>query len=126
LRRVDVPPLRRQVGEWRRSGAACACAKTASVCAEILAVEASLWTFARVGGIEPTNNAAEREVRHAVCWRKTSFGTDSETGSRFVERILTVLASCRRQGRNVLEFLTTAVTAHRNREPAPTLLPTPS
>jgi transposase len=122
FRRVDVPPLRRQVGEWLRNGAACACAKTASMCAEILAVEVSLWTFARVG-IEPTNNAAEREVRHAVCWRKTSFGTDSENGSRFVERILTVLASCRRQGRNVLEFLTTAVTAHRNGEPAPTLLP---
>jgi transposase len=123
FRRVDVPPLRRQVGEWLQSGAACACAKTASVCGEVLAVEASLWTFTRVPGIEPTNNAAEREVRHAVCWRKTSFGTDSEKGSRFVERILTVLASCRRQGRNVLEFLTTAVTAHRNGEPAPSLLP---
>ena len=123
FRHVDVPPLRRQVGEWLRSGAACACAKTAAVCREVLAVEPSLWTFARVVGVEPTNNAAEREVRHAVCWRKTSYGTDSEQGSRFVERILTVLASCRRQGRNVLEFLTTAVTAHRNGEPTPTLLP---
>jgi transposase len=126
FRHVDVPRLRRHVGEWLRSGAACACAKTAAVCGEVLVVEASLWTFARVPGIEPTNNAAEREVRHAVCWRKTSFGTDSENGSRFVECILTVLATCRRQGRNVLDFLTTAVTAHRNGEPAPTLLPAPS
>jgi transposase len=126
FRCVYVPPLRRQVREWLRSGAACGCVKTAGMCREILAVEASLWTFARVAGVEPTNNAAEREVRHAVCWRKTSFGTDSERGSRFVERILTVLASCRRQGRNVLEFLTTAVTAHRNGKPAPTLLPTQS
>jgi transposase len=126
FRRVDLPPLRRQVRQWLRNGAACGCAQTAAACREVLAVEGSLWTFARVVGVEPTNNAAEREVRHAVCWRKTSFGTDSENGSRFVERILTVLASCRRQGRNVLDFLTTAVTAHRNGEPAPSLLPTPS
>jgi transposase len=89
----------------------------------LVPVEASLWTFARVVGVEPTNNAAEREVRHAVCWRKTSFGTDSERGSRFVERVLTVIASCRRQHRNVLAFLIDAVTAHRTGVRAPTLLP---
>lgn len=123
FRSVYVPDLRRPVGEHLRSGAACGCAKTAATCAELLAVEASLWTFARVAGVEPTNNAAEREVRHAVCWRKTSFGTDSERGSRFVERILTVVASCRRQNRNVLAFLTDAIIAHRTGGPAPTLLP---
>ncbi|HEY1187302.1 MAG TPA: IS66 family transposase, partial [Gemmata sp.] len=67
--------------------------------------------------------AAEREVRHAVCWRKTSFGTDSERGSRFVERILAVIASCRRQNRNVLAFLTDAGTAHRTGATPPTLIP---
>jgi transposase len=126
FRALDVPELRRQVGEHLRSGAACGCAKTAATCAELLAVEASLWTFARVVGVEPTNNAAEREVRHAVCWRKTSFGTDSERGSRFVERVLTVIGSCRRQKRNVLAFLTAAVTAHRTGATPPTLLPAPS
>jgi transposase len=120
---VYVPELRRHMREWLQSGAACACAKTAGTCREILAVEASLWTFVRVAGVEPTNNAAEREVRHAVCWRKTSFGTASEDGSRFVERILTVIASCRRQNRNVLDFLTHAVTAARTGEKPPTLIP---
>jgi transposase len=123
FRAAYVPPLRRQVREWLRTGAACGCAKTAATCGEILAVEPALWTFARVAGVEPTNNAAEREVRHAVCWRKTSFGTASDKGSRFVERILTVVASCRRQKRNVLQFLTHAVTAHRAGEKAPTLVP---
>jgi transposase len=126
FRAAYVPPLRRQVREWLRTGAACGCAKTAATCGEILAVEPALWTFARVAGVEPTNNAAEREVRHAVCWRKTSFGTASDKGSRFVERILTVVASCRRQKRNALEFLTQAVTAHRTGEKPPTLLPTQS
>jgi transposase len=126
LRSAHVPLLRRQVREWLRNGAACGCAKTAGTCGEILTVEASLWTFARVVGVEPTNNAAEREVRHAVCWRETSFGTDSERGSRFVERILTVIGSCRRPERNVLAFLTDAIIAHRNGDKAPSLLPNPS
>jgi len=110
--------LRAEVKALLTSGSAAACAKTGGVCREILAVEASLWTFARGAGVEPTNNAAERAVRHAVCWRKTSYGTDSERGSRFVERMLTVVASCRQQGRSVLDFLVTAVTGQK-----PSLLP---
>ena len=126
FRSVYAPELRRQVRARLRSGAACARVKTAGTCRELVAAEAALWTFARIPGVDPTNNAAEREVRHAVCWQKTRFGTAREDGIRFVERILTVIASCRRQGRNVLEFLTTAVTAHRTGEKAPALLPAQS
>ena len=61
-------------------------------------------------------------ARYADCWRKTSNGADSEGGSRLVERILTVVASCRSQGRDVMEFLTQAITAHRNPSPKPSLL----
>lgn len=104
-------------------GAASACAKTAGTCREVLAVEGSLWTFAAVAGVEPTNNAAERAVRHAVCWRKTSYGTDGVAGSRFVERVLTVVATCRQQGRHVLGFLTDAVQAARTGAAPPSLLP---
>jgi transposase len=118
-----VPSLRRAVREWLRAGVVCGDAKTATVCGELLAVETSFWTFTRVAGVEPTNNAAEREARHAVCWRKMSFGTDSERGSRFVERILTVIGSCRRQKRNVLAFLTDAIIAHREGGKTPSLLP---
>jgi transposase len=118
FRRTYAGWLRREVRLLLDRGRACACPKTAAVCRELLAVEASLWTFARVDGVEPTNNAAERAVRHAVCWRKTSFGTDSERGSRFVERMLTVVASCRQQGRGVLDFLMKAVAGQK-----PSLLP---
>jgi hypothetical protein len=61
-----------------------------------------------VGGVEPTNNMAERALRRAVLWRRKSFGTQSETGSRFVERILSVVTTLRQQGRDVLEYLTGA------------------
>jgi transposase len=115
--------LRREVADLLRRGSACGCAKTAGVCAELLSLEESLWTFASVEGVEPTNNAAERAVRHAVCWRKTSYGTDSENGSRFVERILTVVASCRQQGRRIFQFLIDAIDAQRNGGIRPSLLP---
>ena len=87
------------------------------------AIEPALYAFAAAAGVEPTNDAAERALRHAVCWRKTSYGTDSEGGSRFVERVLTVVASCRQQGRDVLAFLTDAILAARAGTPTPSLIP---
>ena len=121
--RTQAGWLRVEVRLLLERGAGCACAKTAAVCREILKAEASLWTFAAAAGVEPTNNAAERAVRHAVCWRKTSYGTDGERGSRFVERMLTAVASCRSQGRDVLEFLTRAVDPRRDDDGKLSLLP---
>lgn len=115
--------VRAEVHSLLGRGAASACAKTAGTCREVLAVEASLWTFAAAAGVEPTNNAAERALRHAVCWRKTSYGTDSAAGSRFVERVLTVVASCRQQGRDVLGFLMDAVQAAKTGTASPSLVP---
>ena len=60
-----------------------------------------MWTFVWIDGIEPTNNDAERVLRHAVLWRKSSRGTDSEVGSRFVERMLSVVATCRQQNQRL-------------------------
>ena len=121
--REHVDTLRSEMRRHLRRGTRCGCAKTEAVCRDLLACQTSLWTFASATGVEPTNNAAERAVRHAVCWRKTSYGTDGETGSRFVERILTVVASCRSQCRGVLEFLTRAVDPERDSSQKLTLLP---
>ena len=73
--------------------------KTARTCAKLLKAKVALWTFVRVEGVEPTNDSAERAVRHGVIVRKVSGGTKSEGGSRFIERILTVRAPLRLQGR---------------------------
>ena len=92
-------------------------------CRGIVKLQCALWTFVRVQGVEPTNNHAERVVRHPVLWRKGSFGTDSPNGSRFVERILTVVTTLRLQDRNVLDYVTAACAdALWGREPA-SLLP---
>jgi transposase len=91
-------------------------------CKELVEHFKRLWTFVAVGGVEPTNNAAERALRHAVIWRKLSFGTQSAAGSRFVERLLTVIETRRRAGRNAFAWLTEAVRAHFHREAAPSLV----
>ena len=99
--------------------------KAAALCRDLNAWWAALWTFARAEGVEPTNNVAERALRPAVLWRKGSFGSDSESGSRFAERLLTVVASCRQQGRQLLDFLVAAGEAAVRGTPAPSLLPAP-
>jgi transposase len=96
------------------------------LCGNLLDSWPALWTFAHVDGVEPTNNAAERALRPAVLWRKGSFGTQSDDGSRFVERILTVAATCKQQRRSLLDFLVAATTAARLGLPPPSLLPLPS
>jgi transposase len=107
------------------AGTRCACPKTAATCQELLKKEAALWTFVRVPGLDPTNNAAERALRHAVQWRKTSYGTDSLGGSHFVERILTVVGTCRQQERPVLAYLTACCHALYTSTLPPSLLPHP-
>ncbi len=103
----------------------------ASVCPDLtvagqakamLEVEPALWTFVSHEEVEPTNNRAERALRHAVLWRKSSGGTQSERGSLFVGRILTVIATLRQQGHDVLEYLISAMRAHLLGQPAPSLL----
>src|SRR5205085_8787545 len=86
----------------------------------------NLWAFVDIEGVEPTNNAAEQALRHAVSWRKLSFGTQSASGSRLVERLLTVIETCRRQSRDVFAWLTAAVRADLVRRPGPSLLTAPS
>jgi transposase len=113
--------LRAEVRSLLEQGAACACARTAGVCAEVLKLEEALWTFARHEGLEPTNNAAERALRPAVIKRKRSFGCHSEAGCRFVGRLLSVTQTLRLRGRPVLEYLVEALVAHRHGLPAPEL-----
>lgn len=119
-----VRPLRAKVADLLRQAAACTGERRlAGMCEEILKLEVAMWTFVRVDGIEPTNNHCERELRHAVIWRKTSFGTQSDTGTTFVERILTAVGTLRLQKRNVLDYLAETSAAALVGSPAPSLLP---
>jgi transposase len=124
LRRRLIP-LQARMGRLLRRGQETPDRKAAGLCRELTKWWAALWTFARVEGVEPTNNVSERTLRPVVLWRKGSFGSDSAAGSRFAERLLTVVATCRQQGRRLLDFLVAAGEAALQRTAAPSLLPAP-
>jgi transposase len=116
--------------QWRlrrvlERGQQCGCEKTAHFCTALLKLWPALWTFVTVPGIEPTNNAAEQASRPAVLWRKGSFGTQSAAGNRFVERLLSVAATCKQHDRSLLAYLTAVCTAAQAGQPIPSLLPAP-
>jgi transposase len=106
-------------------GVALGLPKVSRFCANLLALEPALWNFTKHEGIEPTNNHAERVIRGAVIWRKRSFGSVSERGHRYVERMLTVAQSCRLQKRRIHSFLVEAIRAKRAGELPPSILPQP-
>jgi transposase len=121
--RSYMTPLRREVERLLEAGSRCGVSKTEGTCRDILKRREALWTFVQVAGVEPTNNGAERAIRPGVLWRKGSFGTQSAAGSRFVDSMLTVVATLKQQQRSVLEYLTTACEAALRGEAAPSLLP---
>lgn len=98
-------------------------AKTVRTCRQLLKFEPAMWLFVTTEGVEPTNNAAERAIRPAVIWRRTSFGTQTQAGSTFVARMLTIVTTLKSQDRNVLEFMAQTITATRKGTTSPCLLP---
>lgn len=117
-----LSPVARQLQSLLEAGCGCADSKAGHFCANLLDVEPALWRFVVTDGVEPTNNHAERVLRRGVLWRKNAFGCHSEGGCRFVERVLTVVQTLRLQQRSVLNYLYTALVAHRSASPAPKLL----
>lgn len=121
LRRMG--PVRRKVERLLLRGMQSGNKDVCGTCRELYEHRQWLWTFLHCEGVEPTNNAGERSLRHAVIWRKLSFGTQSAAGSRFVETMLTVIETCRQQGRNTFAFITAAVESHLAHQSSPSLLP---
>jgi transposase len=117
-----MQPIRQEIDSLLLRGAFSGNPKLVGMCTPLYDHRDWLWTFLEVEGVEPTNNASERALRPAVIWRKLSFGTNSTTGSRFVETILTVVETCHRQSRNSFEYLTAALHAHFAGQPTPSLL----
>src|ERR1700722_18540456 len=119
---AQIEPLRQRLSKALLEGGLGGDARVATFCENILTLECALWMFVTRAGVEPTNNYMERLLRRAVLWRRRSFGCTSAAGCRFVERILTVVQTCRLQGTNALEYLSNAVQSHRSGLPCPRLL----
>jgi len=114
-------PVREQVEALLTKAATLEIDGVSGSCADILDHRAALWTFLDEKDVEPTNNHAERELRAFVLWRKRSFGTQSERGNLFAERLMTVAHTARKQGDDVLEFLVGCCIARRDGTRAPSL-----
>jgi len=130
LRRL-LAPLRRRMGallDWGIGRGASAAGKAARkaarvsrFCRNLKDLGPALWTFARVEGIEPTNNHAERMLRPGVIWRKKCFGSHSDGGCRYAERMMTAVRTLRLNGRSVMQYLSDTLHAHRHGNPLPSL-----
>jgi transposase len=116
-----MKPIRDDVEDLLLRGMYSGNDRLVGMCQELYQHRDWLWMFLDVEGVEPTNNASERALRHAVIWRKLSFGTQSSRGSRFVETLLTVVETCRQQSRSVFRFVADTVEAHTAQRPTPSL-----
>ena len=119
---AQLEPLVEELRLALERGSGCADHKVSAFCDNLRTLYPALWLFAGIEGVEPTNNHAERILRMGVLWRKNAFGCHSESGCRFVERILTVVQTLRLQRRSVLEFLEDSITAQRSGTQAPALV----
>jgi transposase len=119
--RAWMAPVRAQFEALLERAVASGIERVAGSCANILAHRAALWTFVDVDGVEPTNNHAERELRAFVLWRKRCFGTQSERGNVFAERLMTVAHTARKQRKDVFGFLADCCQAQIDGTRAPSL-----
>ena len=119
--RALMAPVRPLLEALLERGKAAKLPLVSGSCEDMLEHRAALWTYVDTEGVEPTNNHAERELRAFVLWRKRCFGTQSERGNLYAERLMTVAHTARKQGRNVLEFLTACCAAARTGAPPPSL-----
>jgi transposase len=119
--RAWMAPVRAQVEDCLARAVAADIREVSGSCADILAHKEALWTFVERDDVEPTNNHAERELRAFVLWRKRSFGAQSERGNVFAERVMTVAHTARKQGKNVLAFITDCCRAQLEKTVGPSL-----
>lgn len=121
---AQFEPLQRRLGQaLQRAAAQTLCRRTANTCANLLKLWPALWGFITHPGVEPTNNAAEQALRTVVLKRKISGPTRSRRGDEFIARGYSVVETCRRQGRDALDYLHAALLAFIDKTTPPSLVP---
>lgn len=96
--------------------------KTKATCLDFFDRFDSLWIFLYNEGVEPTNNSAERGLRHSVIWRKLCYGSQSEVGERFVERVMTVAGTLKLRAKNSFDYFTACFRAYIHGAQAPPII----
>jgi len=117
-----MTPVQRTVEQLLERGEKADIKGVSGSCADVLEHREALWTFVTHEGVEPTNNHGELELRDFVLWRKRCFGTQSEHGERFAERVMTVVRTARKQAKDVLDFMFRSIKARIEGTTMPLLL----
>jgi transposase len=117
-----MEPVRARFEACLQVAAAADIKELSGSCADILDHKQALWTFLERNNVEPTNNHSEQELRGFVLWRKCCFGSQSDRGDRFAERIMTVAHTARKQNRNAFGFIVACCEAQRDGSTTPSLL----
>lgn len=117
------PLCRRLKRALERGSAQTQCTRTANTCANLIKLWAAMWTFLHDETVPPTNNAAEQALRAVVLKRKISGPTRSRRGDEFIARGFSAYETCRRQGRDLWNFMHQAVVAFIDKTTPPSLLP---
>jgi transposase len=124
---AQFEPLQRRLKQALQAGVAqTACKRTANTCANLVKLWPALWGFVTYPGVEPTNNAAEQALRAIVLKRKISGPTRSRRGDQFIARGFGAYETCRRQGRDLLDYLHNAIIAWIDNTAPPSLLQEPA
>jgi transposase len=107
IKRVEEGP-KKDLALWLKAGIVHedTQSKTKATCGDFFNRFDMLWVFIYRENVEPTNNAAERSLRFGVIWRKLSYGSQSTTGERFVERVMTVAMTLRLRAKNTFQYFT--------------------
>lgn len=91
------------------SGTTCGHKQTMNTCENLLSIQQALWTFWYSDIVPATNNQAERQLRPLVISKKLTYGTQSERGCQFIERIFTTVMTCKQKNKPVLTFIKDSV-----------------
>lgn len=93
--------------------------KVRALAREILNDWEAIIAFVSDPNLPPTNNDAERALRHAVIARRLSFGTRTDEGSRFYAAGLSVIETCRKRGINAWDYACDLIKSARAGLPHP-------
>lgn len=121
---AQFDPLCRRVKRLLAQGSAQRqCTRTAKTCSNLLKLWSALWTFVDHAEVPPSNNEAERALRALVLKRKISGPTRSKRGDQFLAHGFTAYETCRRQGRDLWNYMHEAMVAWIDNTKPPSLLP---
>lgn len=115
--------LQKRVRRALMQGSQSACTRTQATCDNLLQLWPALWTFVTHPAVEPTNNDAERAIRPLVLKRKISGPSRSRRGEQFIAHSFSAMESCRRQGRDFIEFTHRSILAWIDKTAPPSLVP---